>query len=110
RSREGGGIHPPLDVRYLGRGERDHPVGGVVAVDDVEVVKVPTGRAQNDDPPGRGAVGSGVALWHRVILSVPCRLQRPCISHRWTILLQGGWGGPSVFLCMGGEPGAGDTH
>ena len=45
-------VAPAGDLRYLGGGEGDHPVRGVIAIDDVEVVKI-TPRGAHDDHAGR---------------------------------------------------------
>jgi len=50
RAREHRRIHPIRDVRDLGGRERDHLVGGVVAEERVEIVKVPTCCPEDQRP------------------------------------------------------------
>jgi hypothetical protein len=61
-ARQFGRVAPTGDARDLGGRERHHPDPGIVAVDDVEVLKVAAGRAPNEDPHGgrRHRAGPGV--------------------------------------------------
>ena len=61
RAGQAGGIAAAGDARDLRRREGDDLAGGIVAIDDVEVVEVAAGRAQDDD-------ASQVCVMH----GVPC--------------------------------------
>jgi hypothetical protein len=49
RPRQFSGVAATVDVRDLSRGERDDVVLGVVPVDEVEVVEIPTGGPRDQD-------------------------------------------------------------
>src|SRR5690606_3893928 len=69
RPREGRGVYAALDVGDLRGRKGHHPVGGIVPVDDVEVVEVPPRSAHDDDPARLLGTGGFFQLGHGVLLS-----------------------------------------